>query len=265
MAGKKHNSKLPKDPVSNTEIEPKYGYVHGEWDAVGGHHFSYVNPEEPDKFYHQKVHASGSYQTTQHDSEDKEIHTNLNPGETRSYVAGGKSSQVDGHMDTNCESTIRTEVSGDMSSVSGKDFLQGVKNNVIKIVGQEARFTANGSGGSRVSGYTGDYSQTVEQDRVVHVKKNNSLYVEGNQINKVEKDVAYNVGKNWDNFISEKGKIETGSDMIFKSGATINATAISDIKIKSDSKITLEVGGSSIVIESGSITIKSAQIKFQQG
>jgi uncharacterized protein (DUF2345 family) len=66
--------------------------------------------------------------------------------------------------------------------------------------------------------------------------------------------------------------LQTGNDASVNSAAKVLITAsdvanvkAQEINLKADSKITLTVGGSSITIESGTITIKGSQIKFEQG
>jgi type VI secretion system secreted protein VgrG len=96
---------------------------------------------------------------------------------------------------------------------------------------------------------------------------------EKKKIEVFQKDVSMYAGANHDVFVKEKGKIETGSTMLVQTGSTATVNSASDALVKAateitvdaGSKITLKVGGSSIVIESGSITIKSASIKFEQG
>lgn len=280
MAGKKHNKKLPKDAVSEQEIDPKYGYVHGEWDALGGHHFVYANPEEPKKFYAEKLNASGSYQTTQQDDNDKEIHTSLYPGQHRGYYAGGKSTHTDAHIDINAEKTGRLEVGADFGHAIKKNYIRGTGGKEIKIKGNEAHVTAQSSGGVSSEGYSQTKRQKFGGDLFQHVEQNHVIMGEGIQASVFKKDVSMYAGENYDVHVKEKGKIETKSTFLLQTGndASVNSAAkvlitassvanvkAQEINLKADSKITLTVGGSSITIESGSITIKSPQIKFEQG
>lgn len=282
MASKKTNKKLPKDAVSEQEIDPLYGFVHGEWNAVGGHHMSYCNPDEHEKYYHEEMHASCSYVTTQHDKEDKEINTSMKPGEVRGYIAGSHSHQVDVHSDLNVEKTMRTERGGDGSDAYGRNRIHGVKGKTVKVLGEHtAQMTSKSSEVPISRGHTGTVRQDDEKDNYHHIQGNHSVMNEKSHAHVVGEEWADYAGGNYD-FRGEKkyhvyskdafiantdSTFNTWSkqDMTMETDAKGNFKSKSDMTIESDSKITIKVGGSSVVIESGSITIKSAQIKFEQG
>lgn len=274
MANDKDNKKLPKSAVDEGDIEPKYGYIHGEWDALGGHHFKYRYPDENEKSYSEELLPSGSYNTTQHDSDKKEIHTNLRSGEFRGYTAGGHASQVDGHYDHNGEKTGRVEYGKDFGQATGGNLYRGTQKQEIKMSGgAQYRATQKASDSTVCETKSGTYRDRCKKDRFLATEGNYVSMGEKNKVEVFKEDVSMYAGANHDIHIKEKGKIETGSTMMIQTGsdATINSAAkifgkaASDIEITSNSKITLKVGGSSIVIESGSITIKSSQIKFEQG
>jgi hypothetical protein len=64
----------------------------------------------------------------------------------------------------------------------------------------------------------------------------------------------------------EGGKLQlySGDNMIVNTAATALYRSIGDMTITSDSKITIKVGSSQIVITDGEITIKSGAIKFEK-
>lgn len=269
-----HNKKVPKSALDENDIEPKYGYVHGEWDALGGHHLTYRNPDEHEKSYSESLTPSGSYQITHHDQKKKEIHTTVNPGEHRGYVGGGKSVQVDGHFDHNGEKTGRMEHGDDFGQVAGKNYYRGTGKKEFKMSG-DSRYNGvqQGSAPVHCNVDAGTNRHRVKGDRFNATEGDYVSMGEKKKIEVFQKDVSMYAGSNHDVFINEKGKIETGSTMMVQTGstATINSAsdafvkAATEITVDAGSKITLKVGGSSIVIESGSITIKSASIKFEQG
>jgi hypothetical protein len=53
---------------------------------VVSHHFKYENADEPEKFFQQKVTASGSYKHTAYDKDDKEHIGQFDAGEVRAYT-----------------------------------------------------------------------------------------------------------------------------------------------------------------------------------
>lgn len=271
---KKHNAKMPNTSVCSGDTQPEYGYVFGNWDECGGHSWYYRNPKNHTKTFSQKLEPSGSYNVTQHDSQDKEVHLNLKAGETRSYVGGGKSTQVDGHSDTSVDCTHRIESAGDFGQASGKNYLRGTKNQEIKIKGNEGHFTAKGSAGVVSSGFTGTVRNSFEKDFFNHVQGDIVSMGEKNKITVVKQDYAINAGQNMDSYIKEKGKIETGQTFLLKTGsdATVNSaakmiiksgdnteiTSEAEITITADTKITIKVGSSKIEITSSGITIDSS-------
>lgn len=274
MASKKTNKKLPKDPVSEQEIDPLYGYVHGEWNAVGGHHMSYCNPDEHEKYYHEEMHASCSYVTTQHDKEDKEINTSMKTGEVRGYVGGSHSHQVDAHSDINVEKTLRTERGADGADAYGRNRIHAVKGKTVKVLGEHTAQMTNKSSEVPISrGHTGTVRQDDEKDNYHHIQGQHSIMSEKSHAHVVGEEWADHAGGNYDFYGEKKFHVyskdayiaNTDSTMDLWSKDKMNAKSKSDITIDSDTKITIKVGGSSIVIESGTITIKSSQIKFEQG
>jgi|LakMenE01Jun11ns_1017448.scaffolds.fasta_scaffold9959374_4 hypothetical protein len=266
------NKKLPKDGVSEQDIEPKYGFITGEWRECGGSRWHYEYKEEKDKTYSQKTHPSGAYDTIENNDKKKEINTSLRSGEVRHYVAGGKSTHVDGHHDINVESTQRTEVAGDIGQAGGKNYYRGTKNKEVKISGDTAKIKT-GSEAVSSRGYSGTVRNSYDKDYFNHVQGDIVSMGEKNKATVVKEDYAINAGQNMDTYIKQKGKIETGSTMFIQTGstATINSAsdvqvnAASEVMINASSKITLKVGSSKIEISSGSITITSPSIEFKQG
>lgn len=266
------NKKLPVDAVSEGDIEPKYGFISGEWRECGGSSWHYEYKEEKDKTFSQTTHPSGAYDTIERNDKKKEIHTSHRSGEVRSYTGGGKSVHVDGHHDVNVESTYRTEVAGDIGQASGKNYYRGTKNKEVKISGDTAKIKT-GSEAVSSRGYTGTVRNSYEKDYFNHVEGDMVSMGEKNKVTVVQKDYAINAGQNMDTFIQQKGKIETGSTMFIQTGSTatinsaadVSVNAASEVVINASTKITLKVGSSKIEISSGSITITSPSIEFQQG
>lgn len=282
MASKDTNKKIHKDAINRDKVNPKYGYVFGNWYEAGSHYFRYENAEEPDKFYEQTLTASGSYKHTAYDKDDKEHIGQVNAGEVRSYTQGGYSNQFDGHYDMNGEVTGRMEWLGDFGRAIGGDLHDAVK-------GQRKNITkggeATGQAGSSLQGKHGMYNST----KADHFKGDNWRLVDGHvgsyntksNVQYTEEEDTRYTGGNYDRYVDKKYHVyskdayiantdstfDTWSkqDMTMQTDAKGNFKSKSDMTIQSDSKITIKVGGSSIVIESGSITIKSSQIKFEQG
>lgn len=241
------NKKLPVGPWCEGEIEPKYPYVHGSADHLGGHELKYRNINEPDKSSSQTLTPSGSYSTTQADGNKKEIKTKLSPGEIRDYAGGGRSKQTDGHKDDNNESTTRQTTKGDQGIQRGGNYYHGTgkkkiggsKDGEFNIVTGSSESTSySTSKGHTVTEHSGNKHSSHEGDDVASVK--------GNKVTMVKDgDYAIHVqGGNMDTQVEQKGRIKSKNDLL----------------IESDTKITLKVGSSTITITSSNITIKSDRV-----
>jgi len=237
------NSKLPIDPWSDGTITPKYGWVYGSADALGGHKFIYRNIKEPDKNSSQELTPSGSYKTIHQDPDKKEVVSKLHPGEKRDYVGGGRSEHTDGHKDMSVESTLREVITGDHNFQGGRNgyvgyaenLIRGAKNDFKGVMGASESKSYATSQGDVVEEHAGNYHISYEKDFVAAVKSNMITMVN-------EGDYALNVqAGNYDNQILQKARIYAGSDIL----------------IQSLTNITLTVGNSSIIVEPNKISILS--------
>ena len=282
MAHNDYNKKAPKSKVCNQKTKPKYGFVHGVWDECGGHDWVYVNAEDGKKTFRQKLNPSGGYQVTEADDDVKEGHFEISPGNKHSYAGAGHSVHVDGHYDFNTESTFRIESGGDGSFVAKQNGMFGIGGKKIELVKDgSAKIIAGGSSGTHDLGVNGDHRQTFKKNKYTKVEGDTVDGHEGKYVQMNNKDTAYYFNENWDAFAKQKIKLESkqafkafsqdtmlfqsDQDMTANSAAKIYTKSKSDTNIESDTKIVLKVGSSTITIESGSITIKSPQIKFEQG
>lgn len=229
-----HNKKLPVDPWSSDTIQPKYGWIYGEADNLGGHSFQYRNINEPDKSSSQTLTPTGSYETVEADSSRKEIKSVLNPGEVRQYTGGGASMHAEGSVDQSSDSTMRTTVVGDagvqigknLYQAAGENVLQGSKNTFKYTVGSSESKDYETSRGDIVKEHTGSEHKSISGDYVNAVK--------GNKIDIVQTgDLATRVqAGSMDTEIAQKLRYKSGNDIL----------------IESDTKITFKVGGNMFVL-----------------
>lgn len=258
MAKKKE--RFPKDAVSNNEIKPEYGFIFdGFFHPDGAQHWTYTNPKDHKKTHSQEVKATGSFRATHGHDEDKEYNLELRTGEHRGYTAGGHAHHSDGSTDYASESTYRNESAGDTSSATGKDRYRGTKGKVVKAEGSTAEVKAGSTAVYR-KGVTDTVNESYEQDHFTHIQGDRVFMGEKNKVDLVQKDYAMNAGQNWDTYIKEKGKIETGGDFKLTSGAKIEETAKNEYTMSSDEKIVIKVGQSKITIQSGEIKIEGAKV-----
>ena len=247
-----HNHKLVKDsPLDRIKGEP-YPFMSGHQTINGELQLKVQHPEYPKASCEETLKPDGSYSHSEFNEKLKGLTSILNH-HSRGYNSGGNSSQVDGHSDSNNESTQRNNTAGDSGKEtggtkydgsgeqtiigSGKDYIRRLAKGAQKIT-----MTDNNSpGGDSISNYAGDTHENYEGDHIRSVNGNKYTMVK-------EGDYGVHVQDKNIDFQADSGKarIKTGSDIL----------------IESDTKITLKVGGSTIVITPSNITIKSARIDF---
>lgn len=277
---KKHNKKLPKDAVSEQEIDPAYGHVFGHWDECGGNHWTYRNFEEADKVFDQTFNPDGSYTTSESNSEVKQIRSDFHVGEVRKYVGGGGSQHSDSHYDINSEGTFRMEAAADFAMATAAKYLQGVGTEKIEIAGNQMK-VGTGSMAGAAEGYKDGKAFTTDGLFSVRSKKKIVLAAEEDMITMTSKDMASYVEGGFEVYAKKNSKteseqtyyIETGQkfstnstgDTIMNSAAKFTANSQqemklysqADITIESTTTITLKVGSNSIEISSSGITINA--------
>lgn len=266
--GNDDNCKLPKDAVSKGDIEMKYGFVNGEVRECGYTKIVYNNEEEADKTTEIKIHPTGDHEVTESNSKKKSIRLSAHTGENRNYTGGGHSVQVDGHYDHNSDSTARFESSGDMAHATGKNKLTGVKGQKIQASAGKFNHTS-GSSALQASGSSGTVRNSYEKDLFNHVQGDHVTMAEKNWVQVTQQDVSSYAGSNWDTYVKEKGKLETGQTLMIQTGddATVNSaadviiTSKANITITADTKITIKVGSNKIEISSSGITIDAGSGK----
>lgn len=243
------NQKLPAPPWSdsNSGIEPKYPYMRGERHPDGSYTFSYNNPNEPEAASVERYHSSGNWEVEQYHPETGSLQVSYSRGDTRRYVSGGESTTTDGHVDIQTNSTRRSITRGDTHEESGRNTTSitygqrttasGAASTDIQIGGSES-INYKSSAGDVVNEHEGNYHEAFQKDLVTSVTKNAIMMVN-------EGDYALHVqAGNYDTHIKSKARIYADDDIL----------------IESASKITLKVGGSTIVITSAGIDMDAPRI-----
>ena len=242
-----HNHKLVKDsPLDRIKGDP-YPFICGSQTTNGELNLKVQHPDFPKASCEETLKPDGSYNHSEFNEKLKGLISALSH-HTRGYNSGGNSSQVDGHKDSNNESTQRNNTAGDSGRETGGDNYSGAGGKTI--TGQRDDFVTHttagktykiGTGGDNVSYFACDTHEYSEGDHISSTKGNKYTMVK-------EGDYGVHVQDKNIDFQADSGKarIKTGSDIL----------------IESDTKITLKVGGSTITITPSDITIKSARIDF---
>jgi type VI secretion system secreted protein VgrG len=185
------------------------------------------------------VQPTGNY--TGHGPDGAEIKVTV--GKQHSYNADGTSQTTDGHTDTKISGSNRSSIAGsDHSETAGNKYSGG---GGVCVVGTKGSQITHSDGdvfhvseGNIVTDHTGSVNHNYTGDFVDQVN--------GNKVNMIKGEYGVNIS-------------EGNYDMQIDAGKA-RMWASDDILIESTSKITLKVGGSTIVIEPSVITIKSAKV-----
>jgi hypothetical protein len=261
----KFNKKLEDGPWGEGgRKQTEYPWVRGEADVNGGTNFTYANPKKPEDSSSVTFRHDASFVANEYDSEKKGLTNQLNH-ENRSYISGGSSVNTDGHDDKKCHATLNEDVVNDRGKATGGNMFDGVGGQRIGGA-QQGAFENNAEGttyktskGDVVTEHTGSEYNSLEGDKISSIK--------GNKI-EIVSDGEYQLhvqGGNMDARV-ESGKLQiySGDAMIVNTASTALYKSIDDMTVTSDSKITLKVGSSEIIITSGEITFKSGAIKFEK-
>jgi hypothetical protein len=257
----KFNKKLEEGPWGEGgRIETEYPYVRGEADVNGKTSFSYANPEKPEDSSTVEFNYDASFKSVEYDSEKKGL-TNCLTHENRSYISGGCSVNTDGHDDKKVNSTSRTDTKGDSGTTTGGDNYTGTGGKNIGGA-KQGSFTNDADGntyktskGDVITEHTGSEYSSIEGDQIASVSGNkitvigegdNMIHVQsGNMDTRVEAG-ALQI------YCADSMNLNTLSSATFRS--------LTDMTLVSQTKITLKVGSSEIIITNSNITIKSPRI-----
>jgi hypothetical protein len=266
MANPKDSVKSPSDPWSTKKITPTYPNVFGERGPCGETTIKYSDRSDVGTYSKQDIEATGSFTHLSADSEEKENISSMSVGNVFDYVADGKTSQTDGHIDENGMSTWRSNcmgARGDSAKKSYKVFTEGGVEvygaaKTVAVTGNSSTFSAIGTFGDQVCEHSGNCHEAYEKDKVEAVKGNKVTMIE-------EGDYAIHTNKgNFDLQVSE-GKLHlmtSADDLIANSNVKVLLQVGSQSKVTVEpSKVRLEVGGGSYIeITSGSIKMVSPRI-----
>lgn len=242
------NKKLPKSPTMDTGNKPiSRMEITQRPDGQGSIVYSPFQKDEIEQYSFEEIWSPmGSFRTRA--SHDKtELTTSFNY-ETRDYNKGGHSSTHETHVETYVKDTRKVTVEGDNSKEIGRNnyevtagqkiasALEGTIEN--SAAGASEAPTYRLSEGDLIQEHSGNYHQSFGKDKVQNIT--------GNKITMIkEGDYACHVQSgNWDTQVSSEGRLYTSKDLL----------------IESETKITLKVGSSTIVITPSNITLVSARI-----
>jgi len=243
------NRRLPRPAWSDPQsgITPRYPYIKGERDINGGYELVYRDVSDEKLASSERVSPTGSYEAEQYHSETGEVKTRLNRGDIFEYTVGGQAETIDGHRDSKISSTSRQVVTGDVHLETGRNLSEFISGGSIRVaresqadfvIGASESINYRSSAGDVVNEHSGNYHEAFQKDLITSVTKNAILMVN-------EGDYAVHVQSgNYDTHVKEK----------------IRLFAEKEILIESETKITLKVGNSVIVIDPSNIEITSSNL-----
>jgi hypothetical protein len=236
------NKKIPESAAQTKEPDhPVYLFM--ETDTNGRMKGIHRNPNKPNDSYEVDINHDGSYKTKEISDGYNGIETSHTHHERKN--AGSSSNNTDGNVDVSNQSTENRNTKGDSGGATGGIQYEG---STKKVGGsQEGNFDVVPGGKSFIS-KDGDSVVKLTGDQHTSITGDKVDVIVGNKMNIVDGEFGINVqGGNYDlQLDSGKARIKAGNDIL----------------IDSDTKITLKVGSSTIVIDSSSITITSAAVNF---
>lgn len=158
------------------------------------------------------------------------------------YGSKGQSHHFDGHHDHATQGNYNRNSQLDSSTKTGADSTEGAGGTIQK--GSHGGSFTNDSGGTKFETTSGDHVKQHDGHIHTNIKGDAVDAVVGNKYTITQKDYGIHV--------------QGGGNMDFKiDGGQYQIQSGKDVTIKSATKITLQVGGSSIVITPNDITIIS--------
>lgn len=238
----KESKKLP-EKVATDKSTPEYPYFRVVETTNGKKIVSYDNPNKPNEAWEYTFGHGGDYRTNQIDENFKGLTTELKH-QCHSYISEGCSEQNDGHNDKNKELTDNDNTKGDKQSASGKTSMEG----------SEKKISAT-SQGSFNAATEGNSYEFVKGDRLSNREGSEYSSIEGDEVKSVTGSKIQIVQEGEFQTHVQSGnmdtRVEAGKTKIYSSD---------EIILESQTKITLKVGSSTIVIDGSSITIVSPKI-----
>lgn len=267
--------RTPKDKQEFT-----YPYVYGHAWPCGTEQF--VNSTK-DKESYTFVHSTGTYTTIDKDGKRVTLVANAE----HKTISQGKTESIEGPHDKLVGGGTRRTDWGGVHHEVAEDYSHGIHGSYARAVhGGMFRFSTGPTEHTSEGGHFNDHNDGDDHN---HTAGDGVWSVGGNFYQILGKEAGIYAKGNWDTKIDKKGRLYAEQDFKMQTNAALNIISQSDTKMTSnakfsanssdnmslttqkemtitaDTKITIKVGGSSITLESGKITIKSASIEFQQG
>ena len=239
--------KNTEDPVEKKMAEPEYPWVSGSSDRNGKFNITYADPDNPGKSFVQEFNYDGS--SEQHvtlEGEDMGVRS-VAAHHVRNAASKGTSNESGSHSDDSAGKTGRKTIWAENGTTSGGDSLGGTG-------GRRVRIAAAGSS-ENVVGSSGDEYQYTSGDRTVrhdgnqfHHNDQDFMSTTGGTKYEVVKDGEWGLHVQSGNFDIQ---VDSGQGRMFVQQPLL---------IESPTKITFKVGGSTITMEPGQITLVSDRI-----
>ena len=236
------NKKIPESAAQEKSVEhPVFLFM--EVDALGRATTKHANPSKPNDSFTSKVNHDGSFETEEISDSFGGMVTSHKHHER--HNAGSSSKNNDGPVDESAQGTKNSNVMGDSGSAAGGTSYVG---STKEIGGSEEGTFKTVPGGKSYTTTTGDIVEKFVGSHHTNIEGDVVRSITGQNFEMVKGDFGL--------FAQDGGGIDMQSD----SGRIRMSAEAQDILIEAKTKITLKVGGSTIVIEPSVITITSAKI-----
>lgn len=242
------NKKAPQDPVEAKKANPEYPWVRGHSDENGRVFNSHSDPDKPNESYEMNMSYDASYdfKLTMLDTEHKGISSKFD-NNSSNYNLQGASKTAEGG-DDKYSRTGRVNTEGDTHAVhGGKKSLAVAESGATSFGGPIAHGVVGTSIADAYVYTSGDRTIRHDGSEFVHRDKDQMTTIGGTKY-EVVKDGEWGLhvqSGNWD------VQVDAGQGRLFVQQPLL---------IESPTKITFKVGGSTITMEPGKITLVSDRI-----
>ena len=241
------NKKSPQDPVDGKKSEPEYPWMSGHSDRNGRYQIAYADPDKPNQSFDQTFNHDGSNKTNLAlEGKDQGVSYSLK-NHSIGYSKGGTTTTSEGHSDNRCRTSRCNFEGGSQINVGGSSGT-AVSQGIITA-------TALGSATGVVPASQADNYRYVSGDNTVRYDGNEFVHRDGSSMTTIG-DTKYEVvkGGEWGLHVQSGNfdiQVDSGQGRLFVQQPLL---------VESPTKITFKVGGSTITMEPGQITLVSDRI-----
>jgi len=256
------NEKLPPAAYDESNkdgdtVRPEYPWISGESTLDGGHFIRYANPDDFEGAFTEEFKPDTGFNIARNSTDENGgVNISLNH-HVRNYASRGTSNHGDGHNDFSTEASNRSNVRVDSgSSTAGENYngvggliIEAALKGIVRDAPQGCQICM--TDGDQINEFVGDINSNYEGDLTRTISGNEHTIISKSQNGKGVGEWGLHLQDGNGDIQADKGKFRI---------KTVGDNLILDSTVK----IIIQVGSSSITLEPGQITVKSAAVKFEK-